>query len=1109
MADVLKIKAEIDSLSKPENDDLYVARQKRTADREAKTKALETAREERLKERNPALLELQKQRDEKLVKLGLKAPKLDTVSGLYTVASRNGLQDKANKVIRDNSGEEYKKIFSGGWISDIFDVLNMASYGVVGTLKGKGFAEGVKNKESFADQDSLGQYGLVGSIAGTALDIAFDPFTYIAPWKVATKIPGVTKAVKAATEGIFGKQVLKAVDETQDVLNRTAKGGDKVVPKNLTRLMEVREGGTTIGRKIADSVVWMFGADDAFKNTYNKMMRETGLGATNAVNLIKPLSKLGGKMDDSLSKIIFSNDVDERLIRKTLPELQDMVLKKEIDENTFNVIKPIWDEIDNLGKQLVDEGVLSADKYEDNLGKYLHQYYKKYVEEKKKSIFAAKPTGIAGNKARSETLTKEGIEALGRIEDPSYVLGRTMLEMSKDIANAKLLNSVNKGWAVDTFRPGFKQVANTPKFQTKGGTLSTIYTQIGDVNTKIKPLLKELETTFKGDKNVLADIQRVRKQLTDVSGKEIDELKKFFFEGDVVKKTVSKSGRLGTLTEKLQPLANVVKKFDSFDALMKTPDGIQLEKAFVNGDLNQFKSMEDFFDVVKNPFKAGSKEVKDAVLEKGSPRKLVSLQKDIEKLTEKATTLTDIEKKSIDDSFRVLEKQINDLRFKKEGLQELASVERYGQLAGKWIPDHMAKYIDEVIKPSETNFGNRLISEFKFQKVVLSPATHVRNILSNMMLNHWKLGIIPGDKAYFEALKEIKDGSGKYIDMARKYGYGADTMMSQEIYNILDNDTMWKGAGKKIREAQRKIGDIYQEEENWAKLSAFIKQVKRGIEPEEAWKMAESATFNYAQVTPFVRKLRQSVWGVPFITFPLKATPLAIETLGTKPGRISAWGKFRNSIEEQSDTEETKKERASEPQWIKNGFYVKSPIKDAEGRSAYFDLTYIIPMGDLVSGTFFERGVNRETGLKESPASAVLSKSPVLNFIKELSKNQDFTGNQIVKSSDSLDKQIGDLTRHVFKTFAPPPIAEQIPGGYDKEGNRVKSGLYATLTKEEEANQKRTVGQELAKYLGIKLQPVDSEIQEKINDWNAQKGLETILREGGVTNDFRTSYIKK
>jgi len=83
----------------------------------------------------------------------------ETSGSLYNLAKQQGLQEDADNLLKQK-GEDFEKIFSGGWISDTFDVLNMLDYGVVGMLKGKSFKEGVKNRESFADEDAHGKNGI-------------------------------------------------------------------------------------------------------------------------------------------------------------------------------------------------------------------------------------------------------------------------------------------------------------------------------------------------------------------------------------------------------------------------------------------------------------------------------------------------------------------------------------------------------------------------------------------------------------------------------------------------------------------------------------------------------------------------------------------------------------------------------------------------------------------------------------------------------------------------------------------------------------------------------------------------------------------------------------
>jgi hypothetical protein len=168
-----------------------------------------------------------------------------------------------------------------------------------------------------------------------------------------------------------------------------------------------------------------------------------------------------------------------------------------------------------------------------------------------------------------------------------------------------------------------------------------------------------------------------------------------------------------------------------------------------------------------------------------------------------------------------------------------------------------------------------------------------------------------------------------------------------------------------------------------------------------------------------------------------------------------------------------------------------------------------MPFGNLMSGNFFERQTNRDTGLPESVPSALLSQSPLLQFIKEISKNQDFYGDKIWNESDTTDKQVADLMRHISKTYLPPLVADQIPGGYKSDGTRRQKGIVGALSPDAKATQQRTLMEEMLRNIGAKVQPIDADIQQTYQDWNTRKALETLLREKGILKEFSTSYVPK
>jgi hypothetical protein len=779
----------------------------------------------------------------------VKEADLTTSQGLYQVAQQVGLGEEADRILKIK-GEEQKKIFSGGFITDIFDALNALQYGIVGVLKGKGFAKGVKTRQSFSDQDALGDNGLPGVIAGIALDIAVDPLTYIAPWTIAKKIG---------------------------------------VVKKLSPLLKSAEG-TKVGQWLGRKLVWMHGADPIFKETYERSIKNIMVDGQNIAEMTKGVANLA---PETAAKLL-TRDKTGRFVRKPLEQLGGVLTPKEYEN-----VSAFYNKIDSLGGEAVELGLLSKSKYQENIGEYIKNAYLEYEQKKGVGLFGFKKLGIKGIKARKPGLTPEKMAELGQIENPAYLLFKSAIDLMRDVENAKLFRIVNKTFA----------------------------------------------------KNAIAD-----------------------------------------------------------------------------------------------------------------------------------------------------------------GLKQLPDTKRLGDLAGKYVPENIFDYIEEISQPVKYGIGKKLVAGFKFGKVIMNPATHARNIVSNQILNYWKLGMNPLDprtiKSWGIALKQMKKG-GKFIEEARSVGYNLNTFASNEIRAILLGPEGKTALGKNIRKIANKLGDIYQGEENFSKLAGFIfnrKYRKMGIE--DAWKVAESATFNYAQVTPFIRKVREALFGFPFITFTYKATPVAIETAVKYPRRISVLGKIKNALENAADIKETEREKASEPAWIRDGFYIKLPIKDEHGRSAFFDLSYIVPFGDLMSGQYFTRQVSRETGLPESVLESALEKTPLLNLIKELSQNQDFYGDRIWNESDTVDKQLGEIFRHLLKTYSPPLVSDQLPGGIKPDGTRRWKGIKGVLEVEEgDIKQQRTLMQELLRNIGAKIQPIDVDLQETYMEWEKKKALESLLKESNILKEFSRTYI--
>jgi len=1002
--------------------------------------------------------------------------KLDDSSELYNLAVSKGYQKDADRILTAQSGEQTKKIFSGGFISDIFDTLNALQYGVTGILKGRSFIEGVRTRQSFSDKDALGDNGIPGMIGGIALDIAVDPLTYVAPWTIAKKVPGVMKGLKAIKGALFGRRVVKTIKGVSDIAPDVSKISPDLAPlaKEARKYKSAEE--FFLKSRVSREELRKQGikSQEAIKNWFNR-------------NIIpREAEKLPYAMAHRPRKVSPSYDISRKgIITKdvyTRPQLYaDMT--DETYQQSFKALEKI------KNKPNANITIYRATPINElRTGDWV-SLSKKYAEKEA----LAEGVKVSSFKVKAKDVFFAGDD----INEFGY-FGKQITQVVK----------------------GVKKVLPRTYKTIEGGTKAGKY--LADKFVWMfgaDPIYKQAYQ--KSVRNIAVGTQNIAKISRGIGGLTPEVSAKLL--------TKDKTGRMMRVGIKQLKKILTPEEFKLVKPAWKKIDDLGQEAVDL-GLLSKAKFEENLGEYIKNAY---------TEFEQAKSKGLFSFMKvGIKGIKKRKVGLTPekmAELGQIDNPAYLLFKSVFDLTkdvenaklFKatakhfgsdvaQAGFKQLPKGIRVGALKGKWVPKNIYNAIQEVAEPMKDFAGQKIMGNFKFFKVVMNPATHARNMVSNQILNYWKLGMNPLDprviKANARAVKEVARGTGKYIKQAKKAGYNIDTFAANELRSILDSPEAL-GVGKKLgtgwHKVKNKLGDIYQGEENLAKLSAFIFNRKhRGLGIEDAWKAAESATFNYAQVTPFIRKLRTALWGVPFVTFTAKATPLAIETALKAPQRISVFGKVKQAIESQSDIETTERERAAEAPWIKDNFYIKLPIKDKYGRSAYFDLTYIIPFGDLVAGNFFERQTMRETGLRESIPSAVLSKSPLFGFIKEISRNQDFYGDKIWNDSDTMDKQLQDLMRHTTKTYLPPLVSDQIPGGYKSDGTRRQKGVLGVSGASAE-NQQRTLMQEMLRNVGAKVQPIDADIQERYQEWNKKKALKALLEEKGVIKEFGISYIPK
>jgi len=405
----------------------------------------------------------------------------------------------------------------------------------------------------------------------------------------------------------------------------------------------------------------------------------------------------------------------------------------------------------------------------------------------------------------------------------------------------------------------------------------------------------------------------------------------------------------------------------------------------------------------------------------------------------------------------------------KEGFIRLPSSRTLGTLKDGYVIEPIYNDISQWVRIASKGekIARQALGTWKYFKVVLNPATHARNMMSNVILAD--LGGLPfwrGD-IWARALQDLSK-KGKYFqEMKKNSNILFETYFARDIQDLLGGFNRATGNNvlskmkNMIGRLGEKTGSIYQAEEQWSKLALYIYQREvKGLSSKAAAKVSEKFLFDYSKVPPLIDLLRGSgrypmgalgllSGAYPFITFSYKAIPRIVEIALVKTPRLTKWQKAISGVEKLSPEEETKKEREVFAEWMKTGMWMKVPFKDKEGRSQYLDLNFILPWGDI-----------GEVGNSLTPSN------PIFVLLSDLIHNKSaYTKRKIVK--DGLTKKEGyeEQAKYILRTILP----SLVPPGYSYE-----KIISALLQKPDYQGRTRSLFTTfLDTFLGLKTRPID------------------------------------
>ena len=377
-----------------------------------------------------------------------------------------------------------------------------------------------------------------------------------------------------------------------------------------------------------------------------------------------------------------------------------------------------------------------------------------------------------------------------------------------------------------------------------------------------------------------------------------------------------------------------------------------------------------------------------------------------------------------------------------QGWTKMPDTPNIGALKNKWVIPEIAEDINAIAKVGEQAQGIYLkaLSAWKYGKVVLNPATQVRNMLSNTILldlsgtNHLRqLQLFP--KAFGEYLSK-----GKIYQQATEDGaiggefVGTETMQRLKDFYIKsqkNNIERWVDIAKM---PFQKAGELYQGIEQLAKLVKYIDVLEKGGTRKLAAGEAQKWLFNYNEIPKFIDFLRKSPMGAPFATFSYKAIPRLAETLVNNPLRLykyyalaNAWNETARKTQGMLPTEFVRAKKAL-PDWLLKDIggmptNLLMPYKDKYKRTQWLNLEYILPVG--MAPEIMEKGIIRG-GIG----------NPLFNILADLQKNSDFRGKPIIPPEATQPEATQAVISHIYRQLVPslaPGIPSIAKGGYSFE----------------------------------------------------------------------------
>lgn len=300
-----------------------------------------------------------------------------------------------------------------------------------------------------------------------------------------------------------------------------------------------------------------------------------------------------------------------------------------------------------------------------------------------------------------------------------------------------------------------------------------------------------------------------------------------------------------------------------------------------------------------------------------------------------------------------------------------------------------------------------------------------------------------------------------------------------------------KTAGQMVAPAKALI-KIYGREDELFRLAAFIKARDDGLSDHDAGQFARTSFLDYNINAPWIAALRRTAF--PFAAFTYRAVPMLLRVAADKPhklykymqvaGALNAFGYLMThgvaagvgsmlaslSLGLAGGSDDEDRERALLPDekagriWGIFPKLVRMPWNDEHGSPVFLDVRRWIPAGDVID-------TNSNHSAVPVPAPLVPG-GPLVILAEILLNRQSFTGQNITKDTDTLAEKWGKFGDYLWKSAA--PNFPGLPGSYSTE-----SLANAATGKTDAFGREQSVGQAALSAVGVKVASYPRDVQER------------------------------